>query len=304
MCLAPKCFISYSHDNQEHKKWVLNLAIRLRKNGVNAILDQWDLRLGGDIPTFIERLKEVDRVICVCSKKYTSKADNSKGGVGYEKMLLTARLMANSDSEKIIPIIKNNALKSVPAFLETKRRINFDSNHEDAYSELISEIHGESIKSCPVLGKNPFNDSKSPIVSSIASSSSQYLNSSLTGKVEFDYDNNNGCFTIGSGSMQFDLKFSSADNTSIHVYNDPVNIERIALAYEVSSFSDITDASIFDDTSRIRTPNSGEFVIIVNKNGFFLAVKLGVIKVRGRRSERSSVSFEYKINRNKGSDFE
>jgi hypothetical protein len=27
----PKVFISYSHDSQEHKKWVLDLATRLRK---------------------------------------------------------------------------------------------------------------------------------------------------------------------------------------------------------------------------------------------------------------------------------
>ena len=32
-------FISYSHDSQEHKKWVLELAYRLRNNGIDAILD-------------------------------------------------------------------------------------------------------------------------------------------------------------------------------------------------------------------------------------------------------------------------
>ena len=40
----PTVFISYSHDNEDHKSWVLKLASDLRSHGVNAILDQWDLR--------------------------------------------------------------------------------------------------------------------------------------------------------------------------------------------------------------------------------------------------------------------
>ena len=54
MSLVPKCFISYSHDNEDHKEWVLNLASRLVENGVNVILDQWNLSLGGDLPSFME----------------------------------------------------------------------------------------------------------------------------------------------------------------------------------------------------------------------------------------------------------
>lgn len=308
MSPIPKCFISYSHDNESHKEWVLNLATRLVKNGVDVILDQWDLRLGGDLPSFMEGgLTEVDRVICVCSEAYVSKANEGSGGVGYEKMILTSELMNNINSEKIIPLIKSNvAPKVTPVFLQTKRYIDFrnETDYENSYSDLIMEIHGEYIKARPALGKNPFEISESPIASAIASSSSQYTNPSLNGEVEFDYDNHNGRFTIGSGSMQFELDFSSASNGSIHIYNDPKNIEGIALAYEANSFSDIKDASILDYTSRSRTPNTGELVTLVNRNGFVAAVKFGDIKARGHGAERSSVSFEYKINQNKEASFE
>ena len=50
----PKVFISYSHDSQLHKDWILGLATRLVKNGVEVILDQWDIALGGDLPRFME----------------------------------------------------------------------------------------------------------------------------------------------------------------------------------------------------------------------------------------------------------
>jgi hypothetical protein len=44
---APRVFMFYSHDDQAHKDWVLGLATRLVANGVDVLLDQWDMRLGG-----------------------------------------------------------------------------------------------------------------------------------------------------------------------------------------------------------------------------------------------------------------
>lgn len=307
MSLVPKCFISYSHDNEDHKEWVLNLATRLVNNGVNVILDQWDLRLGGDLPSFMEGgLTEVDRVICICSETYVGKANAGSGGVGYEKMILTSELMHNINSEKVTPLIKsNNESKVTPIFLQTKLYIDFrnETEYEKSYSALIKEIHGESIKARPELGKNPFEKSESPIASSIASSASQYSNPNFSGEVEFDYDNHNGRYMIGSGSMQFELDFSSASNGSIHIYNDPANIEGIALAYGATSFPEIKDASEFDHTSRSRTPDTGELVTLVNQNGFFAAIKLGEIKARSHGAQRSSVSFEYVINQEKETSF-
>jgi len=40
MSKVPRIFISYSHDSEKHKAWVLNLSTRLRKNGVDVVLDQ------------------------------------------------------------------------------------------------------------------------------------------------------------------------------------------------------------------------------------------------------------------------
>lgn len=45
----PKVFISYSHDSEEHKEWVLELATNLRKHGIDVILDQWELAVGKDL---------------------------------------------------------------------------------------------------------------------------------------------------------------------------------------------------------------------------------------------------------------
>ncbi|MEH2248567.1 SEFIR domain-containing protein [Nostoc sp.] len=39
---APKVFISYSHDSPEHKNQVLILANRLRTEGVDCNIDQYE----------------------------------------------------------------------------------------------------------------------------------------------------------------------------------------------------------------------------------------------------------------------
>lgn len=62
---APKVFISYSHDSEEHKNWVLKLSCDLIKHGVDVILDQWDVRLGDDLPFFMEQGLTSSNLACV-----------------------------------------------------------------------------------------------------------------------------------------------------------------------------------------------------------------------------------------------
>ena len=87
----PKVFISYSRDSEDDKRWVRQLAERLRSDGVDVILDQWDLGLGSDVTEFMEHhLSTSDRVLIICTEEYVRKANTLKGGVGYEHMIITA----------------------------------------------------------------------------------------------------------------------------------------------------------------------------------------------------------------------
>src|SRR5947208_15393071 len=101
----PKVFLSYSHDSELHKDWVHTLATRLVANGVDVLLDQWDLTLGSDLARFMESgLTGADRVLAICTSQYVAKANAGRGGVGYEKMILTAKLMQNVTEDRIIPV--------------------------------------------------------------------------------------------------------------------------------------------------------------------------------------------------------
>jgi tetratricopeptide (TPR) repeat protein len=154
----PKVFISYSHDSQKHKKWVLDLATSLRNSGVDAIMDQWDLGPGDDLPQFMETLNNSDYVVMVCTEKYVKKANAGTGGVGYEKMIISAGLLANIDSNKILPLIRQSGSQNMPTFLKTKIFVDFskDDNYELSFDKLVRTLLDEPILTKPEIGNNLF----------------------------------------------------------------------------------------------------------------------------------------------------
>jgi predicted transcriptional regulator len=159
MSEIPKVFISYSHDSQEHKKWVLDLATRLRNNGIDAIIDMWELKAGDDIPHFMERnLENSTFVVMVCTKRYVEKANAGTGGVGYEKMIITSNYLANINQQKVIPIVRQNGINTIPTFLKSKLYIDFSNNDdfEYAYDDLVRRIHAAPLFIKPEIGNNPF----------------------------------------------------------------------------------------------------------------------------------------------------
>lgn len=155
----PKVFISYSHDSDKHKEWVLKLGCRLRENGVDVILDQWDLGAGDDLTLFMEKgVRDSVRVLVICTDTYVRKANAGEGGVGYERLIVTAQLTQDLGTKKFIPIIRQSSNdEKKPTFLETRFHIDFtdDEKFDEKLKELLHEIHEVPITYKPPLGKNP-----------------------------------------------------------------------------------------------------------------------------------------------------
>ena len=62
----PKAFISYSWEDPDHIAWVRDLATRLRADGIETIIDQWDAVPGDQLPVFMERaLRSNDYVLVI-----------------------------------------------------------------------------------------------------------------------------------------------------------------------------------------------------------------------------------------------
>jgi hypothetical protein len=298
----PKVFISYSHDDESHKNWVLQLATRLRSNGVDAVLDKW-LKLGNDIASFMERgLEEADKVICVCTETYIKKAEGGRGGAAYEKRIISADLVNDQNEVSIIPLIRNGA-KQVPTFLKGSKYIDFsdDRFYEKSYKELLRDLLDEL--PIPPIGKNPFRVIQKPTKQKFVPPSEKYVSSELSGKVIFDYSNNDGRYCIGQAELMFELLFSKGSDVKIYVYSDPPSIRSVALAKGVEQINEITDARDYEASSRYRGPATNQIVILNNVNGFFAAVKILDIKDDTRDAANDEVVFEYFIQSNASPDF-
>ena len=155
----PRVFISYSHDSAAHKAWVLDFATTLRNRGVDAILDQWDLKPGDDLPHFMEQnLVSADFAIMICTQRYVEKANAGKGGVGYEKMIMTSSSLSKISGNKVIPIIREKSNPSTPTFLTTKLYIDIsdDSEIEFALDELLRFLLNAPLYVKPEIGGDPF----------------------------------------------------------------------------------------------------------------------------------------------------
>ena len=160
MAEHPKVFISYSHDSPEHRRWVSELGAKLRHNGIDAILDQWDLGPGDDVTQFMERgIIDSDRVLVICTDSYVSKANAGEGGVGYERMIVTAQLAQDLGINKLIPVIRQaSAKEKMPWGLRERIYIDFtdDSQFDEKFDELLRELYQVPVVEKPPLGKSPF----------------------------------------------------------------------------------------------------------------------------------------------------
>lgn len=154
----PKVFISYSWDNEAHKKWVAQFATELRQSGVDAFIDDWYLRPGDPITEFMEKsISTSDFVLIVCTEKYKEKSDSRSGGVGYEESIISSDLFQNTNHRKYIPIIaKNSNGKNIPRALHSKVYIDLSSEEHylQSFQKLLLALFGK-MPELPPIGNPP-----------------------------------------------------------------------------------------------------------------------------------------------------
>lgn len=157
----PKVFISYSWDSEEHKKWVLDFATKLCENGIDVILDQWEIsnKGGSPIPDFmIKSVSSSERVLCIMTPNYKLKTDKLEGGAGFEYSILSSEMASDIKTTKFIPILRDGDEKtSVPVLLN--KRISYfmreDDNFEMVFEDLLRDLYNEPKIVKPALGKKP-----------------------------------------------------------------------------------------------------------------------------------------------------
>lgn len=138
----PRVFISYSHDNPEHQDRVLALADRLRADGIDAEIDQYEQSPPAGWPEWCAtEIRKADFVLMVCTETYLRRvnreAEPGQGhGVLWEANLIRQHLYdAGTITNKFVPILLADASTD---FIPTpvRGRSHYRPETSDGYESL------------------------------------------------------------------------------------------------------------------------------------------------------------------------
>ena len=160
---APKAFVSYSWTDQDHKELVRSWADRLISDGIEVIIDMYDLKEGQDRFKFMERMVNddtVSHVLVVCDREYREKADQRRRGVGTESQIISREVYENADQSKFIPLVRefdNDRNAILPTFFRSRIWIDFSSHNSvnENWEQLIRALYGKPLYTKPQMGPPP-----------------------------------------------------------------------------------------------------------------------------------------------------
>jgi hypothetical protein len=103
-------------------------------------------------------VRAADRVLVICTDQYVRKANEGRGGAGYERMVMTAELIRDQDTTKFIPVVRQaSSDKPLPDFMGTRLFIDLRANDEEEFGRLLRELLSEPLVPKPPIGRNPFS---------------------------------------------------------------------------------------------------------------------------------------------------
>jgi hypothetical protein len=153
-------FISYSHDNDEHKEFVLTLADRLNREGVDCWIDRYvehDLKDGWPI-WMEEKIRTSEFVMVICTKRYLDvferrvEPNQKLGGVFESTLIINEIYQGQFQNTKFIPIILNDdATGFIPKPLQLVNRYNLKS--DEGYHQLYRRLTNQPLIVKPEVGE-------------------------------------------------------------------------------------------------------------------------------------------------------
>lgn len=154
----PRVFLSYSHDSPGHMDRVLELADRLRQEGVDAQLDQYEVSPPEGWPRWsIQQVEVADFVLAVCTESYrqrfVGKAPAGVGrGVKWEGEYIGQILYDSEGSnKKFVAVVFDEADEAhIPRILRGGTRYNVSS--KEGYESLYRHLTGQRWIVKPELG--------------------------------------------------------------------------------------------------------------------------------------------------------
>jgi tetratricopeptide (TPR) repeat protein len=154
-----RVFISYSHDSPAHMDRVLELSDRLRREGIDCQIDQYEQSPSIGWPRWcVNQVKESPFVLVICTETYERRFDGKEEpgigrGVDFEGYVITQSIYDEQCKNiKFVPIVfSSDDFAHVPTVL--KGPSIYDLSRPDGYEQLYRRITGQPFVLKPELGE-------------------------------------------------------------------------------------------------------------------------------------------------------
>jgi len=147
--IHPKVFISYSHDSPEHAERVLELSDRLRNNGIDCILDQYEDSPAEGFPRWMDReIRNANFVLMVCTHTYylrvMGEEEPGNGlGVQWESNAIYQYIYNEGmKNNRFIPVLlEGTTIDDIPIPWQGVKhyRLTTEDGYEDLYRRLTNQ---------------------------------------------------------------------------------------------------------------------------------------------------------------------
>jgi hypothetical protein len=161
---APRVFISYSHDDLEHRRNVADFAQALRRDGIDARIDQF---VENDPPLSWPRwmadgIKAADFVLLIFTETYARRFEGrEENGVGlgarWEGSIITSDLyFSQTEKVKFIPVVvRGQDVRFISPPLGLTNFYEIGTSRTRNLDRLLRHLHGQPALIPEELGKVP-----------------------------------------------------------------------------------------------------------------------------------------------------
>jgi hypothetical protein len=271
----PKVFISYSWSSPEHEARVLALANRLIADGVEVVMDKYDLQEGQDLHAFVERMvtdPTVTHVLVVTDSGYAEKANSREKGVGKEAQIISSEVYAKADQTKFLPLVFEftDDAPCVPVFMKGRIYIDMSTPEREAdnYESLVRRLCGKPLYQKPPIGKPPrflFEGSamvlpttgKAQLARKAILDGKDYADAVVEEYFQVFASSLELCRIATTGDEPLDERFMSSITAFLPYRDEFVQFVELLAAYRHSDHTYDTVAEFFEATTKYFGPPEG-----------------------------------------------
>ena len=139
-------FITYTWETKitpGHKAWVKKLADRLRTEGFEVLLDQYQ-PFGTEMNYFMaDSVIRADRILLICTPTFKQRSNDLQNACGFEASMISNELIKNVKNTKFLPIVRiGEPAKVMPTYLGNRNALIWheEDKEEDKLKLLVDDL--------------------------------------------------------------------------------------------------------------------------------------------------------------------